>query len=195
MQKNRHRNVDSLYSSPFSQPSQRQHSRLSIRTETDFLNGASWAKRERDSSWHQGIFSDLVNARFKLDIVRTEVASNMAALGLARSTINVAQNAHTDERASTGWESVLRLTSTVEQMVEIFTQSYSQGASIQEAKTPNDLTCSVCGGVNKNTTLAMFFLPTSVISGIFFMGEVFCPASKNKFRGIFSRHEAYELPL
>jgi CorA-like Mg2+ transporter protein len=190
------------------------------RTETDFLNRASWAKREWDSSWHRGIFSDLVNARFILDIVQTEVASNMAALGLAQSTMNVAQNAHADEWETTGWESVLRLASTVEKMVEIFTQSYSQVATIQETKTSNDLTRSV----NKITALAMFFLPISVISGIFSMGGSFLPGeSKNwvfwavscpvlvltafllftnaiqfierKFRRIFSRHEAPDLPL
>jgi hypothetical protein len=130
---------------------------------TDFLNRASWAKREWDSTWHRGIFSNLVNARFKLDIVRGEVTGNLAALGLTQHTLNVDQNVDAEEWEKAGWESVIRLTLTVQQMVEIFMQSYSQAASIQETKTSNDLTRSV----NRITTLATVLLPISVISGVF----------------------------
>jgi hypothetical protein len=145
------------------------------RTETDFLNRASWAQREWDSTWHRGIFSDLVNARFKIDIIRTEIGGNMAALGLTHPTWNVAQNTHAEEWEKVGWESVLKLASTIEHMVEIFTQSYSQAASIHESQTANDLTRSV----NRITTLATLFLPISVISGIFSMGGSFLPVKAN----------------
>lgn len=139
----------------------------------DFLNRASWAKREWDSTWHRGIFSNLVNARFKLDILRSEITENLAALGLTQCTLNVDRNVDVEEWEKAGWESVIRLTSTVQQMVEIFVQSYSQAASIQETKTSNDLTRSV----NRITTLATVFLPISVISGVFSINGDFAPGA------------------
>jgi hypothetical protein len=144
---------------------------------TDFLNRASWAKREWSSTWHRGIFSNLVNARFKLDIVRSEVTGNLAALGLTQHTLNVDQNVDVEEWEKAGWESVIRLTLTVQQMVEIIMQSYSQAASIQETKTSNDLARSV----NRITTLATVLLPISVISGVFSMNGDFALGAVNNW--------------
>jgi hypothetical protein len=131
----------------------------------------------RLSSWHDELFSFIVNTKFRMTVLTKEVQDNTVALGIHASQLATLRG--TTNRTVVhqweldGWQSVLDSCISISHMADTFSQSYMQYVTIQEAHLSNINASSL----SRITILTMLFIPLSTVAGIFSMSGDYMPGN------------------
>ncbi|EUC34703.1 hypothetical protein COCCADRAFT_25259 [Bipolaris zeicola 26-R-13] len=115
------------------------------------------------SSWHHEVFGFVVNIKYIMGLVNSEVKEQFEVLGLHRPSAL--------EWERDGWLTVQDYCGRVITMAEAFLQSYLQFTTMQEAQAANRNALSLA----QITNVTMVFVPLSTIAAIFSMTDDFLP--------------------
>lgn len=115
------------------------------------------------SSWHHEVFGFVVNIKYIMGLVNSEVKEQFEVLGLHRPGA--------PEWERDGWLTVQDYCGRVITMAEAFLQSYLQFTTMQEAQAANRNALSLA----QITNVTMVFVPLSTIAAIFSMTDDFLP--------------------
>lgn len=115
------------------------------------------------SSWHHEVFGFIVNIKYIMGLVNSEVKEQFEVLGLHRPDAL--------EWERDGWLTVQDYCGRVITMAEAFLQSYLQFTTMQEAQAANRNALSLA----QITNVTMVFVPLSTIAAIFSMTDDFLP--------------------
>ena len=108
-----------------------------------------------------------------MQVIIQEVEENIAALGLDRDNIN--NIATIPQWELDGWTAIHDSCTRVLQMAEMFSQSYLQLTTIQEARTSNE----TANGVARITMLTTLFIPLSTVAAVLSMNQAFLPGNQD----------------
>ncbi|KAF1954206.1 hypothetical protein CC80DRAFT_568014 [Byssothecium circinans] len=126
-------------------------------------------------SWHHDLFGFIVNVKSRMDVLIKETEENMAALGLVHS--RVVADVAVPSWEQDGWDAIHESCAKLITMADMFSQSYLQFISIQEAQLANKNAMSLA----RITNLTMLFIPLSTIAAIFSMSDEFLPGKRKSW--------------